>query len=45
MTCNRRYRESIGPEPAQAELRAGSGTQFDARVVEALLTALQASVG
>jgi len=44
MTCDRHYRPAIGQEQAQAELRAGAGTQFDPQVVEALLTALRASV-
>ena len=44
MTCDRHYRPAIGQERAQAELRAGAGTQFDPKVVEALLSALRASV-
>ena len=44
MTCDRHYRPAIGQERAQAELRAGAGRQFDAQVVEALLTALRATV-
>jgi putative nucleotidyltransferase with HDIG domain len=37
MTENRPYRSSIGREFAISELRRGSGTQFDPRVVEAFL--------
>jgi diguanylate cyclase (GGDEF)-like protein/putative nucleotidyltransferase with HDIG domain len=40
MTSDRVYRRSIGPEAARAELVAYRGTQFDARVVDALLRAL-----
>jgi diguanylate cyclase (GGDEF)-like protein len=40
MTSDRSYRVSIGPEAARAELRRGSGTQFDARAAKALLTVL-----
>jgi diguanylate cyclase (GGDEF)-like protein/putative nucleotidyltransferase with HDIG domain len=42
MTSDRDYRDSIGYAPAQEELRRCAGTQFDPRVVEALLTALRA---
>jgi diguanylate cyclase (GGDEF)-like protein/putative nucleotidyltransferase with HDIG domain len=41
MTSDRVYRPSIGEKAAQAELRKHSGTQFDARVVDALLRALK----
>ncbi len=41
MTADRVYRLAIGPEAAREELRRWSGTQFDERVVEALLRALQ----
>jgi diguanylate cyclase (GGDEF)-like protein/putative nucleotidyltransferase with HDIG domain len=37
MTSERPYRDAMTPEAAAAELRAGAGTQFDARVVDALL--------
>ncbi len=40
MTADRVYRPALGEEAAREELRAGSGTQFDAEVVEAFLTAL-----
>jgi diguanylate cyclase (GGDEF)-like protein/putative nucleotidyltransferase with HDIG domain len=40
MTSDRAYRSSIGPVAAQAELERCIGTQFDASVVKALLTAL-----
>jgi putative nucleotidyltransferase with HDIG domain len=40
MTCDRVYRRSIGAQAARAELRAGAGTQFDARVVAAFLRAV-----
>ena len=39
MTTDRVYRSSIGHTAARAELRRGSGTQFDARVVAAFLKA------
>jgi diguanylate cyclase (GGDEF)-like protein/putative nucleotidyltransferase with HDIG domain len=41
MTSDRVYRMSIGEEAAQRELRENAGTQFDQRVVEALLNALE----
>jgi putative nucleotidyltransferase with HDIG domain len=40
MTSDRVYRRSIGAQAARAELRAGAGTQFDARVVAAFLRAV-----
>lgn len=42
MTTERPYRSAISPEEAIAELRACSGTQFDARVVEAFVTCVVA---
>lgn len=36
LTKDRPFRAGLGPEAALAEIRANSGTQFDARVVEAL---------
>jgi diguanylate cyclase (GGDEF)-like protein/putative nucleotidyltransferase with HDIG domain len=39
MTTDRVYRQSLGHTAARAELRRGSGTQFDARVVAAFLKA------
>jgi diguanylate cyclase (GGDEF)-like protein/putative nucleotidyltransferase with HDIG domain len=42
MTADRVYRPALGEEAARAELEAGAGTQFDARVVEAFLGALDA---
>jgi putative nucleotidyltransferase with HDIG domain len=42
MTADRVYRPALGEEAARAELEAGAGTQFDARVVEALLSSLDA---
>ena len=39
MTTDRVYRPSIGHTAARAELRRGSGTQFDSRVVAAFLKA------
>ncbi len=41
MTSDRSYRDSIGHANAQAELRRCAGSQFDLRVVEALLATLQ----
>jgi diguanylate cyclase (GGDEF)-like protein len=40
MTADRSYRPALGEEAARAELEAGAGSQFDARVVSALLGAL-----
>jgi diguanylate cyclase (GGDEF)-like protein len=40
MTADRSYRPALGEEAARAELQAGAGSQFDARVVRALLDAL-----
>ena len=37
MTADRAYRSRMGEEAAGAELEAGAGTQFDARVVRAFL--------
>jgi diguanylate cyclase (GGDEF)-like protein len=41
MTAERAYRPALGEEAARAELEAGAGTQFDARVVRAFLAALE----
>lgn len=41
MTNERAYRSALGEEEAQSELRRGSGSQFDADVVEAFLRALE----
>jgi diguanylate cyclase (GGDEF)-like protein/putative nucleotidyltransferase with HDIG domain len=40
MTSERSYRHALAPDQAAAELRQGSGQQFDGRVVEALLRSL-----
>lgn len=40
MTADRAYRPALGAEAARAELEAGAGSQFDARVVKALISAL-----
>jgi diguanylate cyclase (GGDEF)-like protein len=40
MTADRVYRAPLGETAARAELAAGAGTQFDPRVVEAFLRAL-----
>jgi len=40
MTSDRSYRSSIGHEAAEAELERCAGTQFDKRVVSALLRVL-----
>ncbi len=40
MTTNRSYRRAMAPAQAAAELRANSGTQFDPRVVDAILALL-----
>jgi diguanylate cyclase (GGDEF)-like protein/putative nucleotidyltransferase with HDIG domain len=42
MTADRAYRASLGEEAALAELEAGAGTQFDARVVRAFQAVLAA---
>jgi putative nucleotidyltransferase with HDIG domain len=41
MTADRVYRRALGAEAARDELRRGAGTQFDPRVVDAFLTALE----
>jgi diguanylate cyclase (GGDEF)-like protein len=41
MTAARAYRPSLGDDGAAAELRAGAGTQFDERVVDVFLAALE----
>jgi HD-GYP domain-containing protein (c-di-GMP phosphodiesterase class II) len=43
MTSDRPYRSALAQDDAIDELRRGAGTQFDARVVGALLAALGAS--
>ena len=40
MTADRVYRPALGAETARAELSAGSGSQFDAKVVSAFVRAL-----
>jgi diguanylate cyclase (GGDEF)-like protein/putative nucleotidyltransferase with HDIG domain len=40
MTSDRPYRTTLGDGAAADELRAGAGTQFDAQVVDAFLSAL-----
>ncbi len=40
MTSDRSYRKAMPLEEAVAELRRGSGTQFDPRVVDALIQSL-----
>jgi hypothetical protein len=40
MTCDRPYRFAMDPRDALREIKAGSGTQFDPAVVDALLDAL-----
>jgi HD-GYP domain-containing protein (c-di-GMP phosphodiesterase class II) len=44
MTSDRSYRKALPQEEAIAELRACSGTQFDPRVVEALLASLYSAL-
>jgi putative nucleotidyltransferase with HDIG domain len=44
MTSDRPYRRALPADVAHAELRRHSGTQFDARVVDALLAELGAAV-
>jgi diguanylate cyclase (GGDEF)-like protein len=43
MTADRAYRAPLGDQSARAELEAGAGSQFDAQVVAALLSALSRS--
>jgi HD-GYP domain-containing protein (c-di-GMP phosphodiesterase class II) len=43
MTSDRSYRDSIGQVRARAELRRCAGSQFDRRVVEAFLAAVERS--
>jgi diguanylate cyclase (GGDEF)-like protein len=45
MTSDRSYRPSIGHSAARAELRRCAGTQFEPRVVDALLTVLDREAG
>jgi HD-GYP domain-containing protein (c-di-GMP phosphodiesterase class II) len=40
MTTDRSYRQALSKEAAAVELRRGSGTQFDPRVVDALVAVL-----
>ncbi len=40
MTSNRPYRLALSEQEARAELAAGTGTQFDPKVVSALLAVL-----
>ena len=42
MTSDRPYRKALSCEEADAELRRHAGTQFDPRVVDALLEVLGA---
>jgi HD-GYP domain-containing protein (c-di-GMP phosphodiesterase class II) len=45
MTSDRPYRAALGEPDARAELRRGAGSQFDPRVVDALLTVLETPAG
>jgi HD-GYP domain-containing protein (c-di-GMP phosphodiesterase class II) len=40
MTADRPYRDAMDPSEALEEVRAGSGTQFDPAVVDALVEAV-----
>jgi diguanylate cyclase (GGDEF)-like protein len=42
MTLDRPYRKALGHEEAKAELRKGSGSQFDPHVLEAFLAVIEA---
>ena len=42
MTTDRSYRQALSRDEAAAELRAGAGTQFDPKVVEALVAVVEA---
>jgi HD-GYP domain-containing protein (c-di-GMP phosphodiesterase class II) len=41
MTADRPYRKALTVEEAVAELRRCSGTQFDAAIVEALISVIE----
>jgi diguanylate cyclase (GGDEF)-like protein/putative nucleotidyltransferase with HDIG domain len=41
MTAERSYRSALGDEDAISELRAGAGTQFDAKIVDVFLAVLE----
>jgi diguanylate cyclase (GGDEF)-like protein len=41
MTADRSYRPALGEDAAAAELRGGAGSQFDGKVVDVFLTALE----
>jgi diguanylate cyclase (GGDEF)-like protein/putative nucleotidyltransferase with HDIG domain len=41
MTSDRAYRSSLDPQAAQSELQRCSGTQFDSRVVDTLISLLE----
>ena len=43
MTAGRPYRAALPEAAARAQLESGAGSQFDGRVVEALLKVLDAS--
>nr|MBA2506262.1 diguanylate cyclase [Thermoleophilaceae bacterium] len=43
MTADRVYRKALGPEKAREQLLEGRGKQFDPRVVEVFLEALDSS--
>jgi diguanylate cyclase (GGDEF)-like protein len=45
MTTDRPYRSALSPDDALVELRAGAGTQFDPRLVEAFVASLQTAGG
>jgi HD-GYP domain-containing protein (c-di-GMP phosphodiesterase class II) len=44
MTCDRPYRSALDPGDARDEIQAGSGSQFDPAVVQALIQTLAATV-
>jgi ribonuclease P protein subunit RPR2 len=41
MRSDRPYRRALAPEVARSELKRGAGTQFDPRVVDALLAVIE----
>lgn len=45
MMSDRPYRVALGHDEAVAELRAGSGTQFDPQLVEAFVASVEKAVG
>jgi HD-GYP domain-containing protein (c-di-GMP phosphodiesterase class II) len=45
MTTDRPYRRAMSPEDAMAELRANAGSQFEPRIVTALISVVDEAQG